>query len=180
MTFSDQISVLFGSDLALRAKMYWNLIWKSPGFVPLWANLTHFGAKPTIPVYALLLVSCSFYSISLTRIHCIILSWHTYYLFIPSTTNIFRVVPLYHTNYRGTTVKKKTLLEWQTDEKKHKKCLWVVQKTCCRCLCCFGTELVLYQKQIMLMYNVLNGINLRLFQIRLQYIFLYFWISEWK
>ena len=29
--------------------MYWNLIWKSPGFVPFGANLTHFGAKPTIP-----------------------------------------------------------------------------------------------------------------------------------
>ena len=29
--------------------MYWNLIWKFPGFVPFGANLTHFGAKPTIP-----------------------------------------------------------------------------------------------------------------------------------
>ena len=25
--------------------MYWNLIWKSPGFVPFGANLTHFGSK---------------------------------------------------------------------------------------------------------------------------------------
>ena len=29
--------------------MHWNLIWKIPGFVPFGANLTHFGAKPTIP-----------------------------------------------------------------------------------------------------------------------------------
>ena len=29
--------------------MYWNLIWKSPGFVSFGANLTNFGAKPTIP-----------------------------------------------------------------------------------------------------------------------------------
>ena len=28
----------------------WNLIWKSPVFVPFGANLAHFGAKPTIPV----------------------------------------------------------------------------------------------------------------------------------
>ena len=39
-TFSDQIS----------DKIYWNLIWKSPGFVPFRANLTHFGAKPDIGV----------------------------------------------------------------------------------------------------------------------------------
>ena len=32
-----------------RRQMHWNLIWKSPGFVPFGANLTHFGAKPTIP-----------------------------------------------------------------------------------------------------------------------------------
>ena len=44
-TFSDQISV----HLARSSQMYWNLIWKSPGFVPFWANLTHFGAKSTIP-----------------------------------------------------------------------------------------------------------------------------------
>ena len=30
-------------------QMHWNLIWKSPGFVPFGANLTHFGVKPTIP-----------------------------------------------------------------------------------------------------------------------------------
>ena len=28
--------------------MYWNLIWKSPGFVSFGANLIHFGAKPNI------------------------------------------------------------------------------------------------------------------------------------
>ena len=33
------------------SQMYWNLICKSPGFVPFGANLTHFGAKPTIPGY---------------------------------------------------------------------------------------------------------------------------------
>ena len=30
-------------------QMHWNLIWKRPGLVPFGANLTHFGAKPTIP-----------------------------------------------------------------------------------------------------------------------------------
>ena len=41
----------FRSDLKFkyilthRFKMYWNLIWKSPGFVPFGANLTHFGLK---------------------------------------------------------------------------------------------------------------------------------------
>ena len=43
-TFSDQISV----HLARSSQMYWNLIWKSPGFVPFEINLTHFGAKPQI------------------------------------------------------------------------------------------------------------------------------------
>ena len=37
-------------DKSLSSQMYWNLTWKSPGFVPFWANLTHLGAKPTIPV----------------------------------------------------------------------------------------------------------------------------------
>ena len=32
------------------AKMYWTLIWKSPGFVPFEANLTHFGSKSGHPV----------------------------------------------------------------------------------------------------------------------------------
>ena len=32
--------------------MHWNLIWKSPGFVPFGAKLTHFVAKPTIPVFS--------------------------------------------------------------------------------------------------------------------------------
>ena len=31
------------------SQIYWNLTWKSPGFVPFGANLTHFEAKPTIP-----------------------------------------------------------------------------------------------------------------------------------
>ena len=30
-------------------QMFWNLIWKSPGFIPFGAFLTHFEAKPTIP-----------------------------------------------------------------------------------------------------------------------------------
>ena len=42
-TFSD-----LGALRAYWAKMYWNLIWKRPGFVPFGAKLTHFGAKPTI------------------------------------------------------------------------------------------------------------------------------------
>ena len=33
----------------LESQMYWNLIWKSLGFVPFGANLTHFGGKPIIP-----------------------------------------------------------------------------------------------------------------------------------
>ena len=33
----------------IAIQMHWNLIWKSPGFVPFGANLTHFGAKSTIP-----------------------------------------------------------------------------------------------------------------------------------
>ena len=37
--------IRFQYILARRAKMYWNLIWKSPGFVPFGANLTHFGSK---------------------------------------------------------------------------------------------------------------------------------------
>ena len=44
---------LFSSDFSAFGaprQMHWNLIWKSPGFVPFGANLTHFGAKPTIPV----------------------------------------------------------------------------------------------------------------------------------
>ena len=37
------------SDIpASQAKMYWNLIWKSPRFVPLGANLAHFVAKSVI------------------------------------------------------------------------------------------------------------------------------------
>ena len=31
--------------LAHCAKIYRNLIWRSPGFFPFWANLTHFGTK---------------------------------------------------------------------------------------------------------------------------------------
>ena len=44
-SFSDQIS----EHLARERQMLWNLIRKGPGFVPFGANLTHFGAKPTIP-----------------------------------------------------------------------------------------------------------------------------------
>ena len=44
-----QIRDFFRSDFSTfwrpRAKMYWNLIWKSPGFVPFGANLTHFASK---------------------------------------------------------------------------------------------------------------------------------------
>ena len=38
-TFSDRCS----------AKMYWNMIWKSPGFVPFGTNMTHFRATLDIP-----------------------------------------------------------------------------------------------------------------------------------
>ena len=48
-----QIRDFFKSDLRtfwrFRAKMYWNLIWKSHGFVPFGANLTHFGHKSDCP-----------------------------------------------------------------------------------------------------------------------------------
>ena len=38
-----------GPQMGQERQMHWNLIWKSPGFVPFGDNLTHFGAKPTIP-----------------------------------------------------------------------------------------------------------------------------------
>ena len=41
----------FGSKAGQMRQLHWNLIWKSPGFVPFGANLTRFGAKPTIPVW---------------------------------------------------------------------------------------------------------------------------------
>ena len=34
-----------------RDKMYWNLIWKSSKFFPLWAKLTHFGPKSDIHLW---------------------------------------------------------------------------------------------------------------------------------
>ena len=40
----------------LGRQMHWNLIWKSPGIVPFGANLTHFGAKPTIPSVGMIVV----------------------------------------------------------------------------------------------------------------------------
>ena len=42
--FSDQISVNFCSS-NLQAKIFWNLIWKSPGFVQFRTNLTRFRPK---------------------------------------------------------------------------------------------------------------------------------------
>ena len=48
-----QIRGFFRSDFSTfgaRRQMHWNLIWKSPGMVPFGANLSHFGAKHTIPV----------------------------------------------------------------------------------------------------------------------------------
>ena len=41
--------IRFQYILARRAKMYCNLIWKSPRFVPFGANLTHFGSKSGHP-----------------------------------------------------------------------------------------------------------------------------------
>ena len=32
-------------DVNVRSKMYWNLTWNSPGFVPFGTNLAHFGAN---------------------------------------------------------------------------------------------------------------------------------------
>ena len=49
--------IRFQHILARRAKMYWNLIWKSPGFVPFWANRTHFGLKSdTIGIRAVCMI----------------------------------------------------------------------------------------------------------------------------
>ena len=39
--------ITFPYILAHSAKMYWNLIWKSPGFDPFEVNLTHFGLNLT-------------------------------------------------------------------------------------------------------------------------------------
>ena len=47
-----QIWGFFRSDFSAFGagrQIHWNLIWKSPGFVPFGANLTNFRAKPTIP-----------------------------------------------------------------------------------------------------------------------------------
>ena len=41
-TFQD----IFQSLFAHWAKLYWNLIWKCPNFVPFWANMTLFEVKP--------------------------------------------------------------------------------------------------------------------------------------
>ena len=46
-----QIRGFFRSDFSafgVGRQMHWNLIWKSHGFVPFMAKLTHFGAKTTI------------------------------------------------------------------------------------------------------------------------------------
>ena len=51
-----QIWGFFCSDFSAFGaprQMHWNLIWKSPRFVSFEAILTHFGAKPTIPVSVL-------------------------------------------------------------------------------------------------------------------------------
>ena len=47
-TNSVLFQIRFQYILAHHDKMYWNLIWKSPGFDPFAANITQFGAKPTI------------------------------------------------------------------------------------------------------------------------------------
>ena len=39
----------YGYNPDRRAKIYWNLILKSPGFVPFGANLIHVGSKSAIP-----------------------------------------------------------------------------------------------------------------------------------
>ena len=53
----DQIWIQNGSDW-LSAKMYRNLIWKSPGFVPFGANLTHFGSRSGHPDLGLYFLAC--------------------------------------------------------------------------------------------------------------------------
>ena len=47
-TKMGQIRDFFWSDFSCEAPKFYT-VWKSPGFVPFMANLTHFGAKPTIP-----------------------------------------------------------------------------------------------------------------------------------
>ena len=54
-TNPDHNSVHFGSVSenvlwSRRAKMYWNVVWKGPRFVPFGANLTHIKPKSDIPV----------------------------------------------------------------------------------------------------------------------------------
>ena len=49
-TNSGLFKIRFQYILARWAKMYWNLIWKSPGFVPFGVNLTHFGPKSGHPI----------------------------------------------------------------------------------------------------------------------------------
>ena len=54
VTNPEFFQIRFQYILALRAKMYWNLIWKIPGFVLFLfgANLTHYGGKPDSHVRA--------------------------------------------------------------------------------------------------------------------------------
>ena len=67
--FLDQISVHFWP------KMYWNLIWKSPGFVPFRSNMSHFRPKSDVPsteinksfLTAVLQTGCYFVYISTQR-----------------------------------------------------------------------------------------------------------------
>ena len=56
--------IRFKYILAHRAKMYWNLIWKIPGFVPFGTNMTHYWTSCNIPglVHSLMPAQLSFYT----------------------------------------------------------------------------------------------------------------------
>ena len=58
-----------------RHQILWNLIWKSPGFVPFGANQTHFGGKPSIPDWSLPLAYICFNDRSANLSHCTT-NWH--------------------------------------------------------------------------------------------------------
>ena len=68
----DFLQIRFQYILAWWAKIYWNLIWKSLGFVPLGANLTHYAPSLT--------------SLNVTRLDLTCLCWSV--LCFPQTSDI--------------------------------------------------------------------------------------------
>ena len=71
------------------AKMYWNLIWKSSGFVPFGANLAYFGAKPDIPSLSI--------NVS-TTIACLYIRWPIRLLKVDYSTSLHRFLNVQSSN----------------------------------------------------------------------------------